>query len=158
MTDQNNSNSTSDELETVNEHTLVDNFLRQYKKMKLGMLEGELLSAREQQALTATIVGQPGIMQAFIGNTAAILAERAKEDLPIQEEAIECVAYFNSAMFGVLLHIVVPLLKMPEEQKKAIRENYKAMLAAKEQERGTEAPFDGLDFEMPNMAPGENPD
>ena len=51
MTDQDNSNSNSEnpEIEVVNEYTIVENFLRQYKKFKLGMLDPNVgvLTVRE---------------------------------------------------------------------------------------------------------------
>jgi hypothetical protein len=158
MTDQDSSNSFLNE-EPVTEFSICDNFLRQYKKFKLGMLEGDFLSQREQQALTASSVGTPELMQAFLANTVHIVSEKAKEEFPIHEELMECVAYFNSAMFGVLYSVVIPLLKMPEDQKKAIRENYMKMVAkAMEEQKGTEAPYSGLDFAMPDDGPDINPD
>jgi len=119
------------------------------------MLEGEFFTIREQQALTASCIGTPDVMQAFLANTVHIVTEKAKEEFPVQEELMECVAYFNSAIYGVIFHVVVPLLKLPEEQKIALRENY--MRKIEEAKKGTEAPFDGLDFDMPNIMPG-NPD
>ena len=154
MTDQTKSNSISAE-EAVTEFTLCDNFIRQYKKFKLGMLEGDFFSQREQQALTASSVGTPEFMQAFIATSVHILTEKAKAEFPSIDEVMECVAYFNSAIFGVVYSVIIPLLKMPEEQKVAIRENYQKMVAdviAAEKNKGTEAPlFDGLDFAMPNV-------
>jgi hypothetical protein len=152
MTDQTKSNSISAE-EPVTEFTLCDNFIRQYKKFKLGMLEGDFFSQREQQALTASSVGTPELMQAFIATAVHILTEKAKVEFPSIDEVMECVAYFNSAIFGVVYSVVIPLLKMPEDQKSAIRQHYQKMLAdALEEKKGTEAPlFDGLDFAMPNV-------
>ncbi len=160
MTNQDKPNSTSDKeskevtQEPVTEYTLCENFIRQYKKFKLGMLEdGAFLSVREQQALVASIIGQPSVMQDFIGNTVALLVTRATEEFPILEEKDECVTYFNSAIYGVIFKVVIPLLKMPEETKIAIREKYRedmAVAEAKKEKGPISAPFEGLDFAMPN--------
>lgn len=173
MTDQDNSNSTSDKeptevvtQEPVTEYTLCENYMRQYKKYKLGMLEGEFFTIREQQAFTASMIGDHNSMQAFIANTVSLIQVKAIEEFPVTEEVLECVNSFHLAVYGVVFTIVVPLMKMPEATKKAIRDKYRADMEALRDidkaikgEGAEEAPLDaGLDFSLPDLKPYVHPD
>ena len=147
MTDQDKPNSTSEpEQEVVNEYTLTASFLQQYKKYKLGMLEGGLFSIREQQAITASIIGDPSGMHSFIENATSILIKGAREEFPVEAEVLDCVNHFNGAVYQVVMFAVVPLLKMPQEQKDAIRLAH--MERHMEETLGSVDPYANLDFDM----------
>jgi len=153
MTTQDNSNLNSDKPEMVSEYTLCNNFIRQFKKYKLGMMEGEVWTIREQQALTASIISQPENMLTFINATAVLIMMTASEELDTPEDMVECVANFHTSMYALFLNVVVPLLKLPEADKKALRDAY--MKKVKDGAYG--APYN-LDFDMPDFKPGVNPD
>ena len=156
MTDQDNSNSPSNEYEAVTEYTLAENFLRQYKKFKLGMLEGGVFTDREKQALVVTATGQPEVFTAFIHNTALILTDYAHEEL-MPEEVLECNQQFHKVVLEIVTHGIIPWLKMSAMQRESmLAEYYTNKERAKE--RGSEDPLANLDFTMPDFKPGDNPD
>lgn len=149
MTDQDKQNLTSDSPETVTEYTLCDNFIRQYKKYKLGMLEGEVWTTREQQALTASLIAQPTTMLGFITATAALIVIQAREEFATEDEVLECVSNFHSCMYMIFLTVVIPLLKLPESEKLAIREAY----IMSQMQKASEDAFANLDFKMDGTGP-----
>jgi hypothetical protein len=96
------------------------------------------------------------MMHNFLWSTGKVLTQLAKDEFPSDEEVLECVLNFNSAVYSVVCHAVVPLLKMPEEEKKAIRQQYRQEYQNPSKE--LREAFDGLDFDMSDALPGINPD
>ena len=148
MTDQNKQNLTSSNPEVVTEYTLCDNFIRQYKKHQMGMLRGSIWTVREEQAIIASMIGEPEGMLSFITATAALIVVRARDEFDTEEEVLMCVSNFHSCMYIIIFSVVIPLLKLPDEEKEAIRNAY-----IHNMQKGPTDPFANLDFKMDGTGP-----
>lgn len=153
MTDSSNYPSEND---PVTEYTITANFIRQYKKYKLAMLEGDFFSVREMQALTASIIATPQAMYSFIMDTQKVMVDQAGAEFTSEEDVAEVIAFFNSELLKLFLNMVVPLLKLPPEEKARLRQAQLDSIKEDKPEAAEATP--GLDFSMPNFEPGKNPD
>ena len=152
MTDQDNSNS-SDYVEEVNEDTLTTNFIRQYKKFKLGMLNGGALSEREQQSLLMTAMNNCTIIPTFLLNCGMYINKKMYEEGYSPDDVIECTNQFYLCMNQVICYYAIPWIGLDDEKKEELRAKFKQELDNENKESLAQ-----LEFPMPDFDPNVNPD